>query len=145
MAFTAFLPLISKVVDLVIPDPNKAAEAKLKAAEMAQKGELAHLDADVKLMLAQAEINKVEAGSDSFFKSGWRPAVGWVGAVSLGMVYIPKAVFLTTFWCWQAYNVLKAGGQTLPVYPDLGLTDLLGLLGSLLGFGVLRQRDKETR
>lgn len=145
MAIGAFLPLIGKVFDLIIPDPNKAAEAKLKAAEMAQRGELAQLDADVKLMLAQVEVNKVEAASESLLKSGWRPAVGWVGAISLGMVYIPKALVLTVFWCIQAYSAIKTGAPALPAFPELGVTDLLGLLGSLLGFGVLRQRDKETR
>lgn len=144
-----FLPIIDKVLNLVIPDPEKAAEAKLKAAKMAQDGELAHLDADVKLALGQIGVNLEEAKSESLFKSGWRPAVGWVGAISLGLVYIPKALVITALWTAQAYMALKAAPDittfVLPVFPDLGVTDILGLLGSLLGFGILRQRDKETR
>lgn len=147
MSILNLIPVVAKIIDHIIPDPVAAAEAKQRAFDAAQKGELAYLDADTKLALGQMEINKVEAASESLFKSGWRPAVGWVGAVSLGLVYIPKALVMTAMWAWQAYIAIDIGGAAavMPAYPDLGLTDLLGLLGSLLGFGVLRQRDKEIR
>jgi hypothetical protein len=34
------------------------------------------------------------------------------------------------------------GGAVLPPYPDMGLTDILGLLGALLGIGGMRSFDK---
>ena len=132
MAFAAFLPLISKVVDLVIPDPNKAAEAKLKAAEMAQKGELAVLDAELRLAMGQLEINKEEAKNPSLWVSGWRPFVGWVGASGLAYAAIlePLARFVATL-----------SGYT-GAFPLLDTTITMQILFAILGVGGLRSFEK---
>ena len=132
MAFAAFLPLISKVFDLVIPDPNKAAEAKLKAAEMAQKGELAVLDAELKLAMGQLEINKEEAKNPSLWVSGWRPFVGWVGASGLAYAAIlePLARFVATL-----------SGYT-GAFPLLDTTITMQILFAILGVGGLRSFEK---
>lgn len=137
---TALFEIGGKVIDRIWPDPTKAAEAKLELFKLQQSGELAQI-------AGQLEINKIEAASASTFVSGWRPAVGWIGAVSLGCVYIPKAIVMTAIWTYQAIVIVSAWNgvgvpPALPVYPDLGLADILGLLGSLLGFGVLRTKEK---
>ena len=85
MAIAAFLPIIGTLLDKFLPDPAMAAEAKLKAMEMAQRGELAVLDADMRLALGQMDINKEEAKSDGMFKGGWRPATGWTCVA--GLIY----------------------------------------------------------
>lgn len=94
----------------------------------------------------QSDTKKVKAVSSSFWVSGWRPAVGWVCVVALAMVYIPKAIVLTFIWTYQSHVVLSAwqGGAlpVLPIYPDLGVTDLIGLLMSMLGIGGLRTLEK---
>lgn len=133
MSFGAFLPLISKVVDLVIPDPNKAAEAKLKAAEMAQKGELAFLDADVKIAIAQMGINQEEAKNPRLWVSGWRPCVGWVGAAGLAYAAIIEPL---------ARFVAAVAGYT-GAFPVLDTTITMQILFAILGVGVLRTREKE--
>ena len=102
---------------------------------------------DASLVQGQIDTNKAEAAHPSRFVAGWRPFIGWVGGVSLGMVYIPKALVLTLAWGYQAWTIMQrwdgsVPAPVLPPYPDLGVTDLLGLLGSLLGFGVLRSYDK---
>jgi len=71
------IPVIGSIVDKLIPDPKLAAETKLKAIELAQSGQLAQLDADLKQALGQIEVNKVEAGTD-LFRGGWRPFAGWI-------------------------------------------------------------------
>lgn len=81
------IPVLGSIIDKLIPDPKVAAEAKLKAIELAQNGELAKLDAELKLSLGQIEVNKVEAGTD-LFRGGWRPFVGWVSAIGLAMQFI---------------------------------------------------------
>ena len=45
---------------------------------------------------AQIEVNKVEAGSDSLFKSGWRPSVGWICSFALGYHFVmqPMLAFI---------------------------------------------------
>src|SRR5438067_7973726 len=93
---TALAELIGKVVDRVIPDPVAAAEAKLKVATLAQNGELEQLHAETQLAQGQIDVNKIEAGNDDRFVSGWRPYVGWVCGTSLAYAAIiePFARFL---------------------------------------------------
>lgn len=82
--WAALIPLIGTIVEKVIPDPQAAADAKLRVMELAQKGELAVLDAEMRLALGQIEVNKAEATTD-MFRGGWRPATGW--ACVFGLVY----------------------------------------------------------
>ena len=93
-------PIVGKLLEQVLPDPKAAQDAKLKMLEMAQQGQLAQLDADVKAMVGQLEINKAEASSTSWFVAGWRPMVGWV--CGLGLAYValvePLARFVAQVW-----------------------------------------------
>ncbi|MES2346301.1 MAG: 3TM-type holin, partial [Pseudomonadota bacterium] len=73
----ALLPLLGTLIDKFFPDPTAAAAAKVQVMEMAQRGELAQLDADVKLATGQLDVNKTEAASSSLFVAGWRPFIGW--------------------------------------------------------------------
>lgn len=136
MPWDSLINGVAKIADDLITTDKERAELALEDRKI-----------DVGLMMGQVETNKVEAASDSWWVAGWRPYVGWVAGTALGMAYIPKAVVLTGIWAYQAV-VLIQGWKTgtpppaLPAYPDLGVTDLLGLLGSLLGFGVLRSVDK---
>jgi hypothetical protein len=133
MTIGAFLPLIGKVMDLVFPDPTKAAEAKLKAAELAQKGELAFLDADLKLALAQIEVNKIEAADPSLFKSGWRPATGWLCVAGLGYTFLLRPLLP-----W----LVQLTGANVPALPPIDIGELMVLLGGLLGLGGMRTAEK---
>ena len=132
---TAVFEIGGKLIDHFFPNAADADAAKLKLLELQQSGELA-------AMTGQLEINKIEAGSASLFVAGWRPFVGWVCGGSLALVYIPKALFLSGFWAYQAYTLIRGGGTVLPPYPDLGVTDLLGLLGAMLGMGGMRTFEK---
>ena len=71
--------LVGKISDKVWPDPAKKIEAQTALLQMQQSGELAMLEKLGQSDTAQTEINKIEAASDSKFKSYWRPALGWVG------------------------------------------------------------------
>jgi len=127
----AFLPILGTLMDKIFPDPTAAAEAKVKVMEMAQKGELAVLDAEVKLAIGQIEVNKIEAQSPSLFKSGWRPAVGWTCV--FGLVY---QFVLYPFLTWAS----SIWGIPTPPLLDTGL--LMTLLGGLLGLGGFRTFEK---
>ena len=138
-------------IDRLFPDPVEKAKQVLALTELQQKGDLAQLNAHVQLMLGQLEINKEEAKSGSLLVAGWRPAVGWIAAIGLGVAFIPKAIAITVLWSAQAYLTLKVCGAdvactitdyTLPPFPDLGMTDLIGILGAMLGMGTLRSFDK---
>ncbi len=58
------LKIGEKVLDRVLPDPAAKAEAQTKLLELAQKGELAHLEADVKRMEIEAKDRDSARGRD---------------------------------------------------------------------------------
>ena len=62
---------VTGLLDKFIEDKDQKAALAHELATMADK----HAQ---QLSLAQIEVNKAEAASGSFFKGGWRPAVGWV-------------------------------------------------------------------
>ena len=126
------IPALTTVLDKIIPDPQAAADAKLKAIELAQKGDLAELNAALEIAKGQMAINQVEAGTDNF-RGGWRPAAGWVCVFGLGYQFIlqpilPWAVSLT--------------GHTVPPLPAVDNETLMALLMGMLGLGGLRSFER---
>ena len=130
----ALIPIIGNLLDKFIPDPAAQAEAKLKMLAMAQQGELAALDADMKLALGQLDVNKAEAASGNLFTSGWRPAVGWICAAGLAYEFL--------FAPLLPWLVLALAGKQLPALPDLPMETLMTLLLGMLGLGGLRTVEK---
>jgi hypothetical protein len=129
----ALIPVIGTLLDKVLPDPKAAADAKLKLIELAQAGELAVLGAEKELALAQNEINKEEAKDPNLFKSGWRPAAGWVCVWGLGYQFllVPLLPWLVTLF-----------GVAVPPLPALDMETLMGLLMGLLGLGGFRTFER---
>lgn len=62
----ALLGIGSQLIDRLWPDEEKKAQAKIALMEMAQKGELAELQ-------ARSEIVKTEAASEHWLAANWRP------------------------------------------------------------------------
>lgn len=120
-----------KVLDRVLPDPAQKAAAQLELLKLQQSGEFKQLEADLQLALAQTEVNKVEAASADPFKSGWRPAAGWVCV--LGLLY---QFLLQPLLAWG--SVMQ--GYSAP--PVLELGDLYGLLFGMLGLGAYRSVER---
>lgn len=125
---SAALELGTSVVNKIWPDPVKQAEEQRKLQELAQKGDLEALNAEVRLLVAQIELNKVEAVHKSLFVAAWRPFVGWV--CGFGLLY---NVILSPFLdIWL----------TVPrVESDLLYPVLLGMLG----LGGMRSYEKTKR
>lgn len=131
--WAALIPLIGTIVEKAIPDPQAQADAKLRVMELAQRGELAVLDADLRIALAQTDINKVEAASDDKVKSYWRPATGWVCVFGLAYQFLMQPLLP-----WFV-NVL---GFSAPPLPAIDGESLTGLLFALLGIGGFRSFEK---
>lgn len=125
-------PIVAQIFDRVIPD--KAAAEKAKAELTAQL-----TTAEIQGQLAQIDVNKEEAKHQSVFVAGWRPFIGWVCGVSLALYYIPLFVVGTALWVWAC---IQAG--TLVPRPEMGIQEVLGLVASLLGLGVLRTVEKRS-
>ena len=79
----SLLPILGGLLDRVIPDPQAAAAAKLEALKLAQAGELAELDAQTRVALAQIGVATADAAGASPMQRNWRPAIGWVCAAAL--------------------------------------------------------------
>jgi len=121
-----------KVIERIFPDPNEAAKAKLELFKLQQSGELAALAQETDIATAQAEINKVEAASDDLFKSGWRPAVGWICVVGLSYQFFARPTM----------NFILALSSFTAQMPPLELDTLMTLLFGILGLGFFRTYEK---
>ena len=132
MMWPLVIPAITQVLDKIIPDPQAAADAKLKALELAQKGDLAALDAELRQALGQLEVNKAEATTVTF-RGGWRPAVGWVCVVGLAYQFVLQPVL--------PWLVALFGAQVPPL-PAIDNESLMVLLTGMLGLGGLRTFER---
>jgi len=85
----------------------------------------------------QVEMNKLESQHRSVFVAGWRPAIGWVLAISLAFFYIPQFSMASLLWvrmCWNA--------SELVAYPISEISGLMELVFAMLGMGTLRTVEK---
>jgi len=131
--WASLIPVIGTLLEKVLPDPKAAAEAKLRVMELAQQGELAVLEADLKLATGQLEINKAEASSMDSFRAGWRPLIGYICAAALGWNYVVKPLVVWGCAIWA---------PTVAV-PDIALdSNLWELMFGMLGLGGLRTFEK---
>jgi hypothetical protein len=137
LPIASIVTLGMSLIEKVIPDKTKQAEAVQKLAELEQNGELAKLKAETDLMLGQQAINLKDSEHPSLFVAGWRPAVGWVCAMSLFMYYVPYALVAVILWA----NACLEAGQLLP-RPDLEVADLIALLSGMLCLSFNRSFEK---
>ncbi len=129
----ALLPLASELIDRVLPDPEAAAAAKLRALEMAQRGELAELDASVRLAVAQIETNRADAQSSDNFQRRWRPAAGWVCVFGLAYQFLVQPLLP-----W----IVAAFGVSVPQLPPIDGEALMVLLTGMLGLSGMRSFER---
>jgi len=122
---SALIGPVSAILDKVIPDKDLKEKLSHEIATMAER----HAQEQV---MAQIEVNKVEANSNSLFVSGWRPFVGWTCGVALCYHFVLQP-FLT-------FVLYSFGHQiTLPTF-DMGT--LTTILMGMLGLGGLRSYEK---
>lgn len=123
---------VFKIIDKILPDPQAKAQAQLQLLQLQQAGEFKEIDTQLQRDLAQISVNNTEAQSPSLFKSGWRPAVGWVCTCALAYEFLGRVML-----GWALGNWLH---WTQP--PELQMGDLMTILGGLLGLGTLRTTEK---
>jgi hypothetical protein len=114
------------ILDRLIPDPQKKAEAELELFKMAQAG-------DLQKVIGQLEINAKEATHSSIFVAGWRPFAGWVNGVGLAYAAVGHYIlsWLSFIYGW-------------PQPPMVDTEVLLYVLGGMLGLGTLRTYEKKN-
>jgi len=117
--------IVGTVLEKVIPDTNKRKEAQEQLQTLLAGQEF-------QLAIEQIKVNAIEAQSDSFFKSGWRPSVGWICSVAFGLHFVILPLF--------NYFLMLFGQQ--PIIVPFQMDTLLTVLLGLLGMGTLRTFEK---
>lgn len=132
------LPLIDvvdlgmKLIDRWFPSQAEKDKAKADLLQMQQNGEFRMFEGLAKSDEGQVLINTEEAKSESIFKSGWRPYIGWVcgGGLSYQLMFRPVFSWLAeNLWQWKPM-------------PSLDMDTLLTLLFGMLGLGAYRTYEK---
>jgi hypothetical protein len=136
MPWLAVIQGVGSIIDNLVTTDEERAKLALQERAM-----------EVQLLHGQIDTNKEEARHSSVFVAGWRPAAGWIAAIALGFTFIPKAIVQTGIWSYQAITIISQWNgidlpPTIPEFPDLGVTDLIGLLLAMLGLGAMRSFDK---
>ena len=122
--------------------PEKKAEIEMQLLAMEAAANKAAADYDTAQMQGQVDLNKIEAGSDSLFKSGWRPAVGWICVAGLALTFLARPLLP---WFCQVSALLFGMESVVPPIPDIPMGDLMILLSGLLGLGTMRTVEKLKR
>ena len=110
-------------------------ESPTVKAQLQHDIDLTELQGQIQVVLAQIQVNAVEAANKSVFVAGWRPGIGWVCGFGLAYSYILQP-FLT--FALVAFHI-NFDPHLLPV---INTSELLVLVGGLLGLGGMRTYEK---
>lgn len=125
-AITASANTLTSIITRIWPDATEVEKAKL--AQLT-----AEANATWTSLLAQIEINKIEASSPSIFVSGWRPFIGWTCGFALAYSSILEP--LLRFIAQVALSYTST-------FPVVDTTITLQILLALLGLGAYRTYEK---
>lgn len=121
----AILGFVGPILERIIPDPNERMKVMTDLMTKLQS-----------LDLAQIEVNKVEAGNENIFVSGWRPAIGWCCAIAVAYAYIVRPFGISLF------SLFKPEWATILLNMPSIDNNLWELMFAMLGLGALRSIEK---
>jgi hypothetical protein len=127
--------LIGGIIDTV----GKVADDLFTSDEERARAQLDAYVAESDRMRGQVEINTAEAQHQSLFVAGWRPAIGWCGALAMGYQFL---LYPLMVWGWSAMSAAGwiPAGLTPP--PQLETESLWVIMTGMLGIGTLRSVEK---
>lgn len=142
-------------VGSIVEGVGKIADDLFTSDEERLKISLQEKAIDADLIKGQLEINRAEAQHKSKFVAGWRPAIGWVGAIALAYQFV---LYPLLVWIWallQAKGVIPchleaaeavaqvaAQSCTFKPPPALDAGPLFAIVTGMLGIGGMRSFDK---
>lgn len=132
VTLSAIFGIGGKIIDKLFPDPEQRAKAQIEMLKMHQEGEFKTFEMLGQSDANQTSINLEEAKSDSLFKSGWRPYIGWVcgGGFTYQLLFRPIFSWVAqNAWNWQPM-------------PSLEMETLMTLTFGVLGLGAYRTYEK---
>jgi hypothetical protein len=132
MPLLALLPVVEKLFDKFIPDPQAKAKALLELKKEENQQALQEMTLALQADQGQMEINKTEAASASVFVSGWRPWLGWVCGTAFAYHFVLQPLL--------AFLMASAGHKV--VLPMFDMEALNTVLFGMLGLGGMRTYEK---
>lgn len=126
---------VGKVADDLVTSDAERLQADL--AGMAIGLDAAKVDAD--LIKGQQEINKEEAKHASIFVAGARPAILWVGVVSLAYQFL---LYPLMTWLWAFFQAQGWVPLAVAPPPILDVDALMVLMTGVLGIAGARTFEK---
>ena len=114
----ALIGPVTGLLDKFIPDADQKAKLAHDIATMSEK----HAQ---ELALAQIKVNQEEA-KGNWFQSSWRPLIGWISGLSLGINYLISPI------C-AGFGI---------IIPQADMTVMMPLLLGMLGIGGMRSFEK---
>jgi len=114
----SLLPVASKLLGKFIEDKDTKNKLAYEIATMAEKH-------GQELALAQIEVLKEDA-KGNWFQSSWRPLIGWISGLSLGINYMVAPI-------------CAGFGVTIP---QADMSVMMPLMFGMLGIGGMRSFDK---
>ena len=115
---TSLVEPVTGLLDKFIEDKDQKAKLAHELATMADK----HAQA---LALAQIKVNQEEA-KGNWFQASWRPLIGWICGISLGINYMVAPIAM-------GFGV---------VIPQADMSVMMPLLLGMLGISGMRSFDK---
>lgn len=116
-----------------IKGPEVSAEVRGQIELQIKAIEAQALEMDRAVNLAQIDLTKADAQSGDAFQRRWRPAIGWICALSLGYQFLVRVILPWT---------LRVAGVVVPDMPPLAMGELWPLMMGMLGLGGLRTYEK---
>lgn len=135
LALGGIVQAVGQLADDLITTDKERLDAELELRRLG----LEERKVDADLVQGQLDVNRTEAASASLFVAGWRPAVGWIGAIALGYQFL---IYPLLMWGWallQARGVVPVGLQPPPM---LDTDALWVVLSGMLGIAGLRSVEK---
>jgi hypothetical protein len=128
-AIGAVSGLADTAIKRIWPDATEVEKVKAQAIATEMQNEF-------NLLLGQIDVNKIEAQSQSLFKSGWRPFIGWVCGLALAYAAIIEP--LSRFIANVAFGY---SGE----FPTIDTTLTMQILLGMLGLGGMRSFEKHKK
>lgn len=123
----------------IISSVGKVADDLFTSDEERLKIALQEKTIEASLVQGQLDINKAEAQNPSVFVAGWRPAIGWIGAIALAYQFL---FYPLLGWGWKFFQAWHWVPMEMTPPPLLPADQLWVILTGMLGIAGLRSFDK---
>jgi hypothetical protein len=128
LAIGAIIDSVGKVASDLITTDKERLELELESRRIDQATDL-----------AQMEVNKAEASNQNLFVSGWRPAIGWVGAAAMAYQFL---LYPLLVWAWVWLQAEQVVPKEVAPPPMLDTEALWVILSGMLGIAGMRSFEK---